>query len=209
VSDPIRDLGDASLKRTSQRKIFSDRRFQYDGATDTYACPAGNRLKPKSVHIHRQSRDYAASKKVCGACSLREQCTKNKSGRTIKRHLRQAELDKMREISKSAKAMRDPKIRQHLMKRSFAQSTRYEFDKARWRGIEKMHIQEYLTCAIQNIQILAKHFSKPMKTVSARVHEVKMALLSALSTHKSKAEALLIHHLPWLRPRISPLLQPI
>jgi transposase len=88
----IPDLREASVKGTEKQKIFPEEQFQYDPQSDTYRCPAGNRLKPKSLHSNRQSRDYAAPRKVCGVCSLREQCTRNKSGRTIKRHLRQEEL---------------------------------------------------------------------------------------------------------------------
>ena len=128
------------------------------------AVPRDNLLKPKSLHKDRQSRDYAAPRKVCAACRLREQCTKNKSGRTIKRHLRQDVIDMMREASRSAKSKRDIKTRQHLMERSFARATRYGFDRARWRGLWRMRIQEYLTCAIQNIQVLVKKTVKPKES---------------------------------------------
>jgi hypothetical protein len=153
------DLRGAFLKGAQERKIFGEERFEYDRESDTYRCPAGQRLKPKSLHIHRQSRDYAAPKKICAACDLREQCTKNKSGRTIKRHLRQEELDRMREASRSAKAKRDIKMRQHLMERSYARGTRYGFDRARWRGLWRVQIQEYLISAVQNIQILLRYGS--------------------------------------------------
>jgi len=165
----IPDLREAAIKRTEQLGIFLEDRFHYDSATDTYQCPAGAVLKPKSLHINRQSRDYAAPRKVCAACPLREQCTKNKSGRTIKRHLRQDALDRMREISHSAKAKYDIKTRQHLMERSFARGTRYGFDRARWRGLWRMRIQEYLTCAIQNMQVLIAHVAKPKKAVAAKM----------------------------------------
>ena len=96
---------------------------------------------------------------------LQEQCTKNKAGRTIKRHLRQDDLDKMRQASRSAKAKCDRKTRQHLMERSYARSTRYDFDRARWRGLWRMRIQEYLICAIQNIQALISHVSRANRKV--------------------------------------------
>ena len=105
------DLREISLKHTEKQNIFGEEQFEYDPESDIYGCPAGHRLKPRSLHIHRQSRDYAAPKKICAACDLREQCTKNKSGRTIKRHLRQEDLDRMREASRSAKAKRDIKMR--------------------------------------------------------------------------------------------------
>ena len=168
----IPDLREASVKRTEQRKIFPEEQFQYDSQSDTYRCPAGNWLKPRSLHIDRQSRDYAAPKKVCAACYLREQCTKNKSGRTIKRHLRQEELDRMREASRSSEAKRDIKTRQHLMERSFARGTWYGFDRARWRRLWRVKIQEYLIAAIQNIEVLLRYGEQPKKSLLVKVNQV-------------------------------------
>jgi hypothetical protein len=143
-------------------------------------CPVGNLLKPKSLHSNRQSRDYAAPKKVCAACLIREQCTRNKSGRTIKRHLRQEELDKMRETSRSSRARRDIKTRQHLMERSFARGTRYGYDQARWRGLWRIQIQEYLIAAIQNLQVLLKYGGQPTRRLAFKVDQVKRTLTQAL-----------------------------
>src|SRR6266702_1047329 len=181
VQAHIPDLLKVAHRRAAQRGKFTEERFQYDAATDTYLCPAGTRLKPKTLHARRQSRDYAAPKKICAACHLREQCTSNKSGRTVKRHLRQSELDAMREKSRSAKSERDIKTRQHLMERSFARATRYGFDQARWRGLWKIKIQEYLTCAIQNIQTLIKCGSKPKKSVAVKMATIREALTKVTS----------------------------
>lgn len=177
----IPDLGKANRKRIAKLNIFQDDQFEYDPQSDTYRCPAGKLLKPKTLHKQRDSRDYAAPKKVCATCELREQCTKNKSGRTIKRHLRQDELDAMREKSRSAKAKHDIKTRQHLMERSFAQATRYAFDRARWRGLWRMRIQEYLTCAVQNIQVLIKHAGKPKQAVAVKAKALKTAFKEHIS----------------------------
>jgi len=168
-------------KRIEKKGIFSDARFLYNPDNDTYRCPAGNLLKPKSLHIHRNSRDYAAPKKVCAVCELREQCTKNKSGRTVKRHLRQQEIVIMRKRSRSAEAKRDLRKRQSMMERSFARATRYDFDRARWRGLWRMRIQELLVCSIQNIQVLIRQTGKPNKAVAARVKGLKNALFASLS----------------------------
>jgi hypothetical protein len=177
-------------------KIFPEERFQYDAATDTYLCPAETRLKPKTLHVRRQSRDYAAPKKVCAACHLREQCTNNKSGRTIKRHLRQSELDAMREKSRSASSKRDLKTRQHLMERSFARATRYGFDHARWRGLWRMKIQEYLTCAIQNIQTLIKHGVKPPKAVVVSMKVAQRTITKAISAVITPENLLFLNKTP-------------
>jgi len=173
VQAHIPDLGEFSVKRKEKLKIFSEDRFEYDPQSDTYRCPAGNHLKPKSLRFHRQSRDYAAPRKICASCSLREQCTKNKSGRTIKRHLRQEELERMRGASRSAKAKRDIQARQHLMERSYARGTWYGFDRARWRRLWRVEIQEYLIAAIQNIEVLVRYGEEPKKCLSVVVNQVK------------------------------------
>ncbi|MBI4654992.1 MAG: transposase [Nitrospirae bacterium] len=137
--------------------MFADDRFIYDKETDTYECPAGKRLKRKSLHEARQGIDYGAPKKECGICELRPQCTKNKAGRTVKRHLRQQEIDCMRALAGSAQSKKDIKTRQHLMERSFARAKRFGFKRARWRRLWRVQIQEYITAAIQNIEILVRY----------------------------------------------------
>jgi hypothetical protein len=47
------------------------------------------------------------------------------------------------------------------MERTFAQATRYGYQRARWRRLWRVQIQEYLTAAIQNIKILVKDVKEP------------------------------------------------
>jgi hypothetical protein len=168
------DLKESQSDSGSRKGIFSEKEFIYDKDTDTYICPAGKILKRKTLHKERQSIDYSASKSDCGACSLRSQCTRNKSGRTVKRHLRQEELDQMRAIARSTISKKDIRTRKHLMERSFARGKRYGFDRARWRGIRRVEIQQYITAAIQNIEILIRYGKDPRKTVAIGMLVEKM-----------------------------------
>src|SRR3972149_6466644 len=162
------DVNEAQSKEGLRRGIFSDDMFIYDSETDTYTCPSGKRLRHKSLHMSRQSMDYAASSSDCRVCDLRPQCTQNKAGRTVKRHLRQEGLDYMRALAGTAVSKNDIKTRQHLMERSFARAKRYGYDRARWRGLWRVRIQEYLIASIQNIQILLKHGTDPRIAVAVR-----------------------------------------
>ena len=147
-----------SQDNSGRRKgIFPEEAFSYDPQTDSYRCPAGQELKPRRHHVKRQSVDYLCTRGTCSACALMSQCTTSQAGRSIKRHLRQAELDRMRTRARSALARQDIRTRQHLMERSFARSTRYGFKQARWRRLWRVQIQEYLTAAIQNMMILLRH----------------------------------------------------
>jgi hypothetical protein len=97
-------------------------------------------------------------------------------GRTVNRHLRQDDLDVMIEQSRSRISKSDIKKRQSLMERSFARGKRYGYDRARWRGLWKMRIQEYLTCAVQNIQVLLSRENRPVKNPAVTVRVLKPSL---------------------------------
>jgi transposase len=156
----ISDLRLSALKRVEARhgrKIFPSEMFIYDAQSDSYTCPAGNRLVKKSRHFTRSSADYGISKKFCDKCPLKKQCTDNKTGRTLKRHFRQDELDKMRKDAGSHMSKTDIRKRQHLMERSFATGKRYGIKRARWRGLQKMEIQELCIATVQNILKLVNH----------------------------------------------------
>jgi transposase len=167
----------AIMSTTSSRTgIFPEERFIYHKENDTYTCPAGKVLKKRTVYKDKQNIEYAAPKKDCAVCSLRDQCTRAKGPRTVQRHVRQEELDRMLALTKTCTAKRDIKTRQQLMERSYARSTRFGFDRTRWRGLWKVAIQEYLVSAIQNIETLIRCAINPTKGV-------RSAPLAMLGSH--------------------------
>ena len=174
----IPDLGQFAAARTDRRGMFPDTLFAYEEAGDTYRCPAGQVLKRKSFHARRNTIDYAAPKKACAGCALRDRCTRNKMGRTVTRHLRQGPLDQMRAKTRSAQARRDIRIRQHLMERSFARASRFGFDRARWRGLWRVRIQEYLTATIQNIEVLMRYGGDPRRRPGALMRAIRQPAAS-------------------------------
>jgi transposase len=156
----------SSLEQTqkgsgTKKGIFPKEAFSYNAETDTFTCPAGETLKRRKYFKKRKHYEYIASAKTCNNCKLRKQCTKAKSGRTLKRHVRQDDLEFMVAKANSPEAKKDIRTRQHLMERTFAQATRYGYQRARWRRLWRVQIQEYLTAAIQNIKILVKDVKEP------------------------------------------------
>ncbi len=157
-------------KGTGTKKgIFAKEAFSYNAETDTFTCPADQPLKRRKFFKKRQHYEYIASAGTCNRCQLKKQCTKAKSGRTLKRHIRQDDLDLMLKQANSAESKKDIKTRQHLMERSFAQATRYGYQRARWRRLWRVQIQEYLTAAIQNIKILLQDVKEPANAMQMRV----------------------------------------
>ena len=164
----------SSLEQTqkgtgTKKGIFPKEAFTYNVDTDTFTCPAGQTLKRRKFFKKRQHYEYIASAGTCNRCQLKKQCTKSKSGRTLKRHVRQDDLDFMLKQAASAESKKDIKTRQHLMERTFAQATRYGYQRARWRRLWRVQIQEYLTAAIQNIKVLLKEVKDPAPALSVQV----------------------------------------
>jgi transposase len=162
---------------------FVDEAFTYDRQDDVYLCPAGQRLKRTRYDRNRQTFQYQGKAKVCKACSLRDQCTEAKTGRTINRHLRQDEVQLMRDKAQSLSSKKDLKTRQHLMERSFARAVPYGFKRARWRRLWRVQIQEYLTAAIQNIMVLVKDVKEPGKAIALAIKQAKDKWLNFQATY--------------------------
>ena len=98
----------------------------------------------------------------------------------------------MREASRSAEAKRDIKTRQHLMERSFARGTWYGFDRARWRRLWRVEIQEYLIAAIQNIEVLLRYGERPKKSLTVRVNQVEGAIKGVVRSISEMIKALMV-----------------
>ena len=54
-----------------------------------------------------------------------------------------------------------------------ARGVPYGYDRARWRVLWRVQIQEYLISVIQNIQVMLKYGDQPKKCLSAMVNQVK------------------------------------
>ena len=140
-----------------RKGILPKESFIYRRQSDSFICPEGEELKRRNFNKNRQQFEYMASMKTCGKCHLLDQCTRSKTGRSLKRHLRQNELDIMLEHAGSKQSQKDIRKRQHLMERSFARGSRYGFKRARWRRLWRVKIQELLTATVQNILVYVRY----------------------------------------------------
>jgi len=123
----INSLEQTQKNTGAPKKIFPKKAFSYDAANDIFICPAGQILKRRKYYKKRKHYEYIASAGKCNSCELKKKCTKAKSGRTLKRHVRQNDLDFMIDQANSREAKRDIRTRWHLMERSYARATRYGY----------------------------------------------------------------------------------
>jgi len=165
-------LGDVLSRQVQGQRhadIFPDSRFEYRSEDNTYRCPAGQLMKPRRLHPHRRTWEYYLPKGICAQCSLREQCTRSKTGRTIHRHEHQELIDEGRAQAHSRAARRDRQRRQFLIEQSFADATNnHGFKRSRWRRMWRQQIQDWLIAGIQNIRILLSR-SGPGRAAATQV----------------------------------------
>jgi len=75
--------------------LFRKDEFQYDPASDSYVCPAGQRLHPYSSSLLRGLKKINyVNKLACDDCAIRARCTEGKF-RTVSRLENEAVLDRM------------------------------------------------------------------------------------------------------------------
>ena len=182
---------DQSHRGTGSRKdIFEPSDFIYNPDEDLFICPAGELLEPRKFKKNRNHHEYSLPAKVCDNCVLKAKCTRSKQGRTIK----QDDLDKMLIEAQSRSSKKDIRKRQHLMERSFAQSTRYGYKRARWRRLWRVEIQEYLTATIQNIMVLIKKVKEQSRAIAVKLNQPRTRKALSLFSFFTRSALLIIYH---------------
>jgi transposase len=158
IRSHMKDLRSTLKKDRAKRGIFQQSDFQYDAATETYICPAGERLK-RSNSIDRGFYMFFSNPQICEGCRLRTQCmTSKRHVRKLKRHVAHEQIEKARAESHSGWGRRDRRRRQHLMEGSFAAAANdHGFKRARWRRLHNQEIQDYLIATCQNIRIFMRN----------------------------------------------------
>jgi transposase len=169
---------------------FNIDKFIYDKQSDCYICPAGNQLKRKQIKREQNSVIYKADRRICKQCPHFEKCVTSKtSGRQISRNLNQPYYD-------WADRCLSPYQRKRLMARrkckaegSFADAANnHGFKKARWRGLEKVTIQNLMIATIQNLRKLMSHVSRKSAKPAACLASISRFFTGLL--HKSRLLAL-------------------
>jgi transposase len=133
--------------------------FTYEAQTDSYRCPQGHHLHYHNYKKDDQLVEYRISDKaLCARCPLRLQCTRSQSGRSVTRPIFAELVEAGVAQAHSEAAKEDRRRRKHLMEGSFADAANnHGFKRARWRGLWRQSIQDWLIAAVQNLRLLLKY----------------------------------------------------
>jgi transposase len=134
-----------------RKGLFRKDEFKYDPETDSFTCPAGQRLTPYSSSTLRQLKKINyANRKACQDCPLRARCTDNQF-RTVSRLENEAVLDRMQE-----RLAQRPEVlnqRRETVEHPFGSIKQWMNQGAfLMRGLEKVRAEFSLTALAYNIR---------------------------------------------------------
>lgn len=132
--------------------MFERTAFTYDQQTDSMTCPAGQSLARHQLQPDRKRIAYRGRAPVCGACTLKKQCTQSPQ-RTVYRLLYDDALTRVRQRT-TADAMR---LRRSIVEHPFAALKRM-FGNARFllRGLAGAQTEIGLATLAYNLKRLTK-----------------------------------------------------
>jgi transposase len=131
--------------------LFRKDEFQYDATTDSYVCPAAQRLHPYSSSLLRGLKKINyVNKLACDRCTIRSQCTGGKF-RTVSRLENEAVLDRM-----AARLSKRPGVldrRRETVEHPFGTIKQWMNQGAfLMRGLEKVRAEFSLTALAYNLR---------------------------------------------------------
>ena len=149
-------------RRPTKEEFFHRSRFTRDEAQDCFICPAGQKL-PFS-HLQKRKKKEPLRMYRCrdsAGCPLRDQCTRNRMGRTIALYPYFKELNAMREKLKTGLGKRTYRRRQVIVEPVFATLKRaMGFTGFLLRGLQKVRGEFMLACIAHNVRKLANYLIK-------------------------------------------------
>ena len=139
---------------------YGPERFTYEPESNRYICPAGQVLN-YGGRVHRnRAYNYIGTRKRCGACSQRPQCT-SAAFRSLIIHRYESARQRARELANTpefATAQRQRKKVEAL----FAElKNQIGLRRLRLRRLKFVREQFFLAAAAQNIKRLVRFLSQP------------------------------------------------
>jgi transposase len=144
--------------------FFGPDRFTYEPENNRYICPAGQPLNYGGRSHRNHAWTYIGTRKRCGACSLRPQCT-SAAFRCLVIHQNEPARQRARELANTpefAQAQRQRKKVEAL----FAElKNQIGLRRLRLRRLKFVREQFFLAAAAQNIKRLVRFLSQPTRPV--------------------------------------------
>ena len=140
--------------------FYGPERFTYEPESNRYICPAGQPLN-YGGRVHRnRAYNYIGTRKRCGACSQRPQCT-SAAFRSLIIHRYESARQRARELANTPEFVRAQRQRKKVEALFAELKNQIGLRRLRLRRLKFVREQFFLAAAAQNIKRLVRFLSQP------------------------------------------------
>jgi len=141
--------------------FFSPERFTYDAEHDRYICPAGQPLNYGGRSHRNRAWTYIGTRKRCGPCSLRPQCT-SAAFRCLVIHQHEPARQRARELVNTPQFAKAQKQRKKVEALFAELKNQIGLRRLRLRRLKFVREQFFLAATVQNIKRLVRFICQPL-----------------------------------------------
>jgi hypothetical protein len=152
---PVKDMSDRD------DGTFSSSDFTFDRERNIYVCPTNKLLKTTGNVGSGHKVRYRASRRDCGRCPLKPQCSPNTPSRKITRDVHEDARDHARSFVGTPEFDRSRNERKKAEMRFAHLKTHHRFERMRLRGLSGARDEFHLAAIVQNLKTLASQLWQP------------------------------------------------
>lgn len=170
-------------KRTGLGKYAPPKDFQYDRKNDRYKCPMNKYLYPHKTS-NRFTR-YVIKNDECYQCPLKSTCISKDAVRTRSKRIQRSDFqdlfDQIRRRQRTKLFQKRRAERSWKVEGIFGEAkTLHNLDRAKYRGLDKMQIQAYMSAISQNIKRIVNSYPQISHTRLKPMIEYYMQKIEAI-----------------------------
>jgi hypothetical protein len=159
---PYMRTRDSALRKNNP--LYGPESFTFVPESNSYLCPAGQRLNFVGLNVRNRTHAYIGSRKRCGACSQKVQCTTGHY-KYLAIHIHEPARQRARDLANTpgfANAQRERKKVEAL----FAElKNQIGLRRLRLRRLKFVREQFFMAAVAQNIKRLVRFLSQPTTPV--------------------------------------------
>src|SRR5215813_4472710 len=147
--------------------FYGPDRFTYQPESNSYLCPAGKQLNYGGRSLRNRSNVYIGTRKRCGECALRPQCT-SAAFRGLIIHQNEPARQRARELVNTPEFAQAQRRRKKVEALFAELKNQIGLRRLRLRRLRFVREQFYLAATVQNLKRLVRFLSsKPAKLATA------------------------------------------
>lgn len=143
-------------KKPNPTGLISNEEFVYDIKAGNVTCPAGVVTSKSQRNNIEEGYQFKFPKEACGACTLKEQCTTGKDGRSVFLSDYYEEIKEAEEFNKTEKAQKLMGVRKSSEAKNNEMKNHQGLGQARFRTREKRRAITKVASMVVNIKQLVK-----------------------------------------------------